>query len=239
VSSFYSPIFGADKLTLYVIICTIGNRGENMKLNSLPNKKEYDDESEYWYELSKWYVMEQTWYLSTEEILNLFHGASKDDLMDDEDFIMYNTLPEQITVYRGAEKDSEPKPSWTNSFECAKQFAKQYKKNGIVYKAKIDKNKIIAAFYDPKEPEILLDPKQLRNIKTIEDVIICCPWCGSNNVAEILYGLPAMDENLRKDIDEGRIYIGGCVVSDYSPQYHCNNCKKEFYHYSGSMDDYD
>ena len=31
-----------------------------------------------------------------------------------------------------------------------------------------------------------------------------------------LYGMPAMDEELRKDIDNGKIVLGGCMVIDGS-----------------------
>ena len=39
---------------------------------------------------------------------------------------------------------------------------------------------------------------------------IKCPRCGSINTARILYGMPAMDEELERKINAGKIYIGGC-----------------------------
>lgn len=55
-----------------------------------------------------------------------------------------------------------------------------------------------------------------------------CPRCGSEHVAEILYGMPAFDDDLKQKLDKKEVYLGGCCISEISPRYHCNNCKKDF-----------
>lgn len=55
-----------------------------------------------------------------------------------------------------------------------------------------------------------------------------CVKCGSNNTAEYLYGLPLMNEELEKDIADGKIKLGGCEVSDFDPKHHCNECDTDF-----------
>lgn len=55
-----------------------------------------------------------------------------------------------------------------------------------------------------------------------------CPECGSNDVAEILWGMPAFDDNLREMLDSGRVYLGGCCITPESAEYHCNACGSEF-----------
>lgn len=64
-----------------------------------------------------------------------------------------------------------------------------------------------------------------------------CPRCGSKNVAEILYGMPAYDEELQKKLDKGMIVLGGCCINsadingeqvNVMPSMHCNDCKKDF-----------
>lgn len=64
-----------------------------------------------------------------------------------------------------------------------------------------------------------------------------CPRCGSKNVAEILYGMPAYDDELQKKLDEGKIVLGGCCICtadingkqvEVTPSMHCNDCKKDF-----------
>lgn len=64
-----------------------------------------------------------------------------------------------------------------------------------------------------------------------------CPRCGSTNTAEILYGMPAFSEKLEKDINEGKVVLGGCIVRSVpvngeavycDPERQCNDCGKEF-----------
>ena len=55
-----------------------------------------------------------------------------------------------------------------------------------------------------------------------------CPNCGSTNIAEILWGLPAFTEKLKERLDEGKVVLGGCCISDDDPKYECNECKHRF-----------
>ncbi len=55
-----------------------------------------------------------------------------------------------------------------------------------------------------------------------------CPKCGSNHVARILYGLPADSDELKRELDAKRSVLGGCVVTDDDPEWHCNECRREW-----------
>ena len=55
-----------------------------------------------------------------------------------------------------------------------------------------------------------------------------CPRCGSKNVAEILYGMPAFDDELEARIESGKVRLGGCCVTDHDPRFHCNKCHSDF-----------
>ena len=61
-----------------------------------------------------------------------------------------------------------------------------------------------------------------------------CPKCGSTNVAYILYGMLAFDDELEKQLDEGKIKIGGCESDSGNPTWHCNDCDNEW---GGRRDD--
>ena len=37
-----------------------------------------------------------------------------------------------------------------------------------------------------------------------------CPECGSAKVAEIVYGYPSSDWDWEKDVDSGKVVLGGC-----------------------------
>ena len=56
-----------------------------------------------------------------------------------------------------------------------------------------------------------------------------CPNCNSDNIASILFGMPAFSEELMKDKEEGKVVFGGCVIDEsFRPDLHCNDCKYEW-----------
>ena len=54
-----------------------------------------------------------------------------------------------------------------------------------------------------------------------------CPRCGSRNTASILWGMPAMDDELQKKLDNKEMILGGCCITGNDPSHHCNACKKK------------
>ena len=40
--------------------------------------------------------------------------------------------------------------------------------------------------------------------------------------------MPAYDEKLERDLEEGRVVLGGCCVTGSDPEWHCNECGCEF-----------
>ena len=56
-----------------------------------------------------------------------------------------------------------------------------------------------------------------------------CPYCGSRHTARIQYGMPLMDEQMKRLLDEKIIVLGGCLMSDRNPGYHCNDCGRAFW----------
>ena len=55
-----------------------------------------------------------------------------------------------------------------------------------------------------------------------------CPECGSAKVAEIVYGLPSSDWDWEKDVDAGRVRLGGCCVPPDPRQWKCDSCGHEW-----------
>lgn len=55
-----------------------------------------------------------------------------------------------------------------------------------------------------------------------------CPKCGHSPVAVILWGMPAWSKQMEKDEKAGRLFIGGCCVTENDPQWHCNKCGHEW-----------
>ena len=62
--------------------------------------------------------------------------------------------------------------------------------------------------------------------------IVKCPNCG-NKMVKILYGMPSSDDF--EQVEKGKIFLGGCMVSDNVPSYHCNNCRRSYYE---NLEDY-
>lgn len=53
-----------------------------------------------------------------------------------------------------------------------------------------------------------------------------CPSCGSSKVLPIVYGLPSLD--LMRDVERGRVALGGCCISDNDPEWRCADCGHEW-----------
>jgi hypothetical protein len=56
-----------------------------------------------------------------------------------------------------------------------------------------------------------------------------CPKCGSIKIAKILYGMPAGYEELMKKIEEGKIVLGGCCITNDDPTWQCVECETSIY----------
>jgi len=53
-----------------------------------------------------------------------------------------------------------------------------------------------------------------------------CPKCGKTTVVKILYGMPT-EEALRL-LEQEKLVIGGCCITEKSPDWACTNCKVEY-----------
>ena len=51
-----------------------------------------------------------------------------------------------------------------------------------------------------------------------------CPKCESDNIARYQYGMPVMDPDMERDIEKGKVVLGGCCIMDDDPDRHCNDC---------------
>ncbi len=49
-----------------------------------------------------------------------------------------------------------------------------------------------------------------------------CPVCGSDQVVPIVYGLPSWE--LGQAAERGEIVLGGCIITDHAPKWHCLDC---------------
>jgi hypothetical protein len=54
-----------------------------------------------------------------------------------------------------------------------------------------------------------------------------CPHCKSDDVIEIVYGLPA--EVTVESALRGEIHLGGCVIEEDSPNLYCKSCDHNWF----------
>ena len=56
-----------------------------------------------------------------------------------------------------------------------------------------------------------------------------CPECKSDEVADILFGLPDFTEELSNQLSAGHVVLGGCMIlEEFQPDFHCNNCEYQW-----------
>ncbi len=56
-----------------------------------------------------------------------------------------------------------------------------------------------------------------------------CPECGSNKIANILYGLPVYSDDLKQRIKENKVVLGGCCISGNDPVWKGTSCNIVIY----------
>ncbi|HGY54210.1 MAG TPA: hypothetical protein ENK44_00780 [Caldithrix abyssi] len=56
-----------------------------------------------------------------------------------------------------------------------------------------------------------------------------CPVCGSERIANIVYGYLDFTKQLEKEIEEGKIALGGCLVELGNPLWQCADCGTRLY----------
>ena len=62
-----------------------------------------------------------------------------------------------------------------------------------------------------------------------------CPLCVSNKVVPIMYGMLPVE--MWEESKKGKFVLGGCVISNESPKWHCQACGHEFGKEIPSIDD--
>ena len=53
-----------------------------------------------------------------------------------------------------------------------------------------------------------------------------CPNCNSKMI-EIIYGMP--DSTTMEKAKKGELFLGGCMIEDENPKYHCNKCRRSYF----------
>ncbi len=155
--------------------------------------------------------------VTTTKLLSMFKKAAPEHLMSEKEQALLQSLPEQVTVYRGLTSYNAKKIeglSWTLNQHTAEWFAQRYNEQGKVYQATVNKADIIAILTDRNESEVIIDPKTLKDISVFID------FGDENTIKERRYNEMKLKEfeterdEILKDIDWSEFHT--------SPDFQCD-----------------
>lgn len=100
--------------------------------------------------------------VSQMETLKMLRKCNQKYLMGQENYEVYENLPDTFVVYRGLQENAqEDGLSWTLSKDVAEWFASRFENDGEIIEKVIHKSEVIAYFNDRDEEEIVLDIKKV------------------------------------------------------------------------------
>lgn len=103
------------------------------------------------------------------QMVGAFKRCLKEKLMNEDDKKVYDELPDVIECYRGLQANDSPVKglSWTLNMKKAEWFARRWKRQGKIYKARIHKKFIFAYNNNRGEEEVILNPYGLNKVECI------------------------------------------------------------------------
>lgn len=110
--------------------------------------------------------------LGKRNLLAMFRSIDPQKLMDEEEYDLFQSLGDVVTVYRGVttyNAQNVKALSWTLDLKVAEWFAHRYGENGTVYEAQIEKENIYAVFLSRNEEEVIVDPERLMGLTQIPE----------------------------------------------------------------------
>lgn len=119
----------------------------------------YLSDEKYWSFLASiWTDTENAWQ-NLDEWRKLFNSSrpKRQRLMDRDEVLAYDSLPNTVKIYRGCQKGiNEDGISWTLKRDKAEWFATRFSKDGVVLEKEIQKKDIIAVFTNRNEFEVII-----------------------------------------------------------------------------------
>ena len=151
----------SDLLHIYMMV------NKPYKLTWLKFCRPYMSEKEFAeYLADAWTIMEnpnQDINVDISTLIYWFGKYPKEHLMTKEDKHHLESLPEDIVLYRGVGKMSNPYGlSYTSSLKKAKWFQKRFDNNGFLIALKVKKNDVLAYFSTRGESEFIVNTNKYK-----------------------------------------------------------------------------
>lgn len=143
---------------------------KSYRLTFLKYVKKYLTKKEFAEQLKDVWIMSENpnndVNVSIGTLVRWFQSADKKYLMNEEEYEIYENLPDQVRVYCGVNKFENPKGlSWTLSLDTAKWFANRWShdgsEDGYIQTALVNKSDVLAYFGDRGESEVIIDGRKL------------------------------------------------------------------------------
>ena len=103
---------------------------------------------------------------SLDMLISWFKQADKKSLMNTEEYKVYDSLPDELRIYRGVTVGREPKGlSWTAELGKAKWFAHRFDRDdkiGYIETAIVKKEDVLAYFNTRDEDELVVNVRNLE-----------------------------------------------------------------------------
>lgn len=108
------------------------------------------------------------------DLVKWFKRADKNSLMTEDELLVYESLPEGVTIYRGVtsyNRKKEKALSWTLDYEKAVWFANRYSTGtGEIWTMTVPKNRILCYFDGRGEQEVIVDLYRFKGEKVVRKV---------------------------------------------------------------------
>ena len=110
--------------------------------------------------------------VSLNELVRWFKKCDKNKLMNKEELSYLDSLPDEVSVYRGIGGNGSNKGlSWTDNYDLAVWFAKRWNtKNGYVIKGKVKKADILA-YFSGRAGSVVSENGETELIIAYEDIM--------------------------------------------------------------------
>lgn len=122
-------------------------------------------DTKYWNLLSYIWTDTENSYADYKKWRSLFSSerSSKHYLMNEEEDQLLRSLPEEVIIYRGCQKNlNENGLSWSLDKSKAEFFAYRFNQKGIILEKKISKKDIIAVFTGRGEAEVIFNDTSIK-----------------------------------------------------------------------------
>ncbi len=130
-------------------------------------------DSEYWKHLGEIYTLTEVVCFQEQAVRDLFSSSrpGRENLMNADERKILDSLPEEVTIYRGYDLSNSKGWSWTLDEVKAEWFANRWReanpgRKRRIATGKVRKRDIIAYFDGRNETEIVVNPQHVRVVNT-------------------------------------------------------------------------